>query len=153
MTSRASLRLARRRRAVPLGHIIGKGDEMAIKREKIQPQGIHVSMVDGKARLSLMIRKPSTDACVKLRAAGARPYRLDIGRGRLQPRASSSTLVVSSPTSICWISSATSGSSRLMMRGPPSMTSLGYRNDDRPVPSRGRYSRRRARSGAQPRCG
>ena len=58
---------------------------MAIKREKIQPQGIHVSMVDGKARLSLMIRKPSTDASVKLRAAGARPYRLDIGRGRLQP--------------------------------------------------------------------
>jgi hypothetical protein len=72
-------------RGVPLGHIIGKGDEMAIKREKIQPQGIHVSMVDGKARLSLMIRKSSTDACVKLRAAGARPYRLDIGRGRLQP--------------------------------------------------------------------
>jgi len=37
------------------------------------------------ARLSLMIRKSSTDACVKFRAAGARPYRLDIGRGRLQP--------------------------------------------------------------------
>ena len=34
---------------------IGKGDAMAIRREKIQPQGIHVSKVDGKARYTQVV--------------------------------------------------------------------------------------------------
>jgi hypothetical protein len=39
----------------------GKGDAMAIKREKIQPQGIHVSMVDGKARYTQVVTVSTTD--------------------------------------------------------------------------------------------
>jgi enamine deaminase RidA (YjgF/YER057c/UK114 family) len=33
---------------------------MAIKREKIQPQGIHVSMVDGKARYTQVVTVSGT---------------------------------------------------------------------------------------------
>ena len=39
---------------------IRKGDTMAIKREKIQPQGIHVSMVDGKARYTQVVTVSGT---------------------------------------------------------------------------------------------
>ena len=39
---------------------IRKGDTMAIKREKIQPQGIHVSMVDGKARYTQVVTVTGT---------------------------------------------------------------------------------------------
>src|SRR6266446_2375276 len=50
----------RRRAAYHPGRIIGKGDKMAIKREKIQPQGIHVRMVNGQARYTHVVTVSGT---------------------------------------------------------------------------------------------
>src|SRR5438132_14206167 len=49
-----------RRAAYHPGRIIGKGDKMAIKREKIQPQGIHVRMVNGQARYTHVVTVSGT---------------------------------------------------------------------------------------------
>ena len=40
---------------------------MAIRREKIQPQGIHVSMVDGKARYTQVVTVSGTGKMIFLR--------------------------------------------------------------------------------------
>src|SRR5436190_9174385 len=56
---RSEWRRARAQRIISPG-IIGKGETMAIKREKIQPQGIHVRMVDGQARYTHVVTVSGT---------------------------------------------------------------------------------------------
>ena len=50
----------RRRAAYHPGRIIGKGDKMAIKREKIQPQGIHVRIMAGQPAYSQVVTVSGT---------------------------------------------------------------------------------------------